>query len=732
MSLKPNPFPAYPVAMLESAGDQRDELTVRTPGIAKAEALIDAQLDSLEGADAHGLNASVRGRFGTGKTHLLGHARRHFLDRATLTTGLRPGVVSLGGMESSPVDWYRSAIGRQVATLDLEGLVTDLYAEVAIAVARRTPLTAAAVPHLDRDSATVHSLLRDELLSSTSVQLELIATLERIAGDVGPQVRAAIEGLISQPKPSLRWLEGQPLSDEETIASGLSRQLDSDSQAADVLVMLAALHAFLHRPFLLLIDELEHFVRLDVSNRGKANVTWLKRLLERLAAHRATVFVAGHISAWEGHPDYLDRFSPQAGIELEPLDADDVIDVVERFEGERRNFGAETAALVAETGDGNIRRVLGLLHELHDLSDGFEQALPEQTVLEASTAPTPRVDSEQAIEELSRSLTEAGLRVSRRTTLGGLSFDVVAYRGEVPVAVVEVRHALFGKKQQEQAQRFLDKLRIVNRDATECVGIFASEGSLDPALLEIDSAAARVCWFDLTEPDFSDKVRLALERLLAERHPDPERNTASERDAAIGQLVDDLQEIKALQAADYARLEKRLEAPAPESGLEFRPPSSLETHDEKRAIFEELSVRPPFVRRLGMVQAHRLMLTGLLLIFGIGLLVLAAPIADSVNYESADSYVLTRATFFFGGAMALLLSIFSVFRELLLLDRFYAFKRERLREVYVLDASVRALVDTNRVIDQSLYRHGPRYGVSEAIETLGEMGLLPEHMLTRR
>jgi hypothetical protein len=724
VTARANPFPAYPVAALEPDREESERLTVTTPGIAKAEILVAAYFEQLTMESLpHGLNASVAGEFGTGKTHLLAHVRHRFLAQAT-ELGLSPSVAGVGAMESTPIEWYQSAIGPQLAGLDLEGLAIDLYAHAAKTVALRTPLTSSAAAHLDEDSANVKALMRDELLSSTSVELELIATLERIAPKVHPQALKAVEGLIRQPRPSLRWLEGGRLSEREVVDSGLSEQLDSDTLAADAIVAIAAIHRFLARPFLLLVDELEHFVRRDFSAGGKSNVTWFKRLLERLESCGAFVIVAGHSSAWEGHPDYLDRFSPDAAVQLAPVTAADVAHIVERFEGDRGAFDEGDAALVAELTDGNVRRVLGMLHELHRRSEGFESPLSEETIVSVATASSREIDPEQALATLDEVLSTMGLQVSRRTAIAGLSFDLVGYQGESPAVVVEVKRALFGKKQQEQAQRFLDKLRVVNRDAPACIGVFASEGVLDPALLEVNSSAAQVFWFDLTQPGFAADVRHSLEPALQAVPPSASAGSGLQRDAALAELNDRIQEIKDIQAAEYARLEGRLKAPStPASELEFRAPSSAETRDERRPVFEDLAKSPRLLRQLSLIPGSRLVSVGLLAVLGIGAIALAAPLSETYA-NSQGSYALIRVLLYLGGATAILASLLIVVRQFLLLDRFYSFKRERLRDVYVLDAPTSALVETSRIVDRALDQCGPRYAVVEASRALSKASLL--------
>ena len=53
-----------------------------------------------------------------------------------------------------------------------------------------------------------------------------------------------------------------------------------------------------------------------------------------------------------------------------------------------------------------------------------------------------------------------------------------------PLVIAAVKHASFGRKQQEQVQRFADQLRVVSRSSAGCIGLFVSEAALDEGLLE--------------------------------------------------------------------------------------------------------------------------------------------------------------------------------------------------------------------------------------------------------
>jgi len=724
-----NPFPAYPVATLLPANDDQDRMTVNTAGIEKSERLLRSFLSGPESPGSQGLLVAVKGDFGTGKTHLLTHAENQLKARAD-ERGSAAGVVVAGAMESRPVAWYRAMLGPRIGRLELEELSTDLYAQAAVTVARRAPLSAGLATRLELDPAAVHPLVSDELLSSSSVDRELIAILERIVPDA-PQVRRAALGLIEAPASGRRWFEGERLSQREAVACGLTQAIATDEEAADVVIALAAIHRQLGRPFMLVIDELEHFARLDEARSGKSNLTWLKRLLERLEKEGACVFVAGHTSAWNGHPDFLERFSLGSAIELEPLTAEDVIHVVERFAPGRRRFAETDARLVNTFCGGNIRRTLGLLHALYDRSEGFEVPITEGMLAEVAATSTRVVDPEQALDDLGRALEQDGMRISRRAALHDLTFDLVAYQSDCPVLVIEAKHALFGRKQQDQAQRFVDKLRIVNQDSPTCIGVFASSGAFDPELLKVGSQAARVFWFDLNRPDFVANVMTTIGPALHEPMPPDAATAGSDRDDALTALADEIQMIKESQASDYARLEDQLAAPGgSDSELQFRSPAMTDTHDERRAIFEDLSAYPPLRRQLALISGPALMLMTLGL--GLGLALLLTSIFGDSLFRETEEGESAQAFIAIGGVILLLATVLLAARQLLLLDRYFAFKRERLRDIYVLERPIQLLIETSRAIDEALYARGPRLAIGSAVELLEERELVADHRLLRR
>ncbi len=724
MKIAPNPFPAFPVAALHERDEPDRGLTVVTPGILAAEELTAAYLRPFElGEPPHGRNVAVRGEFGTGKTFLLRYAESS-LRSAARRSGLAPGLVSVTAMEAAPAEWYRAAIGPRLAALDLDELATCVHAEAAKAVAGGSMLTASAVSHLEENPASARGLVQRDLLNSTSVEMELADVLDRIAPGAGGEVRRALEGLMAGSRPAARWLEGEELSDREAIASGLPRVLSSHRCAADALAAVAAMHAFLSRPFMLCVDELEHLVRFDEGAGRSSNVTWFKRLLERLASWSALVFVAGRASAWDGHPDFEDRFSPGAALTLTAVSAEQVTEIVAQLAGGDTEFGPDDARLVAECAGGSIRQVLGVLHALFARSEGFSRPLSDGEVREASAERSATVDPEHAAERLAASLGELGLWVARRTAVGGISFDLVASGPDGPVVVVEVKHALFGRKQQEQAQRFIDKLRVVNRDSPHCVGVFVSAGGLDPGLLSVDSSEGRVFWFDLTDADFPEAVRRTLEPVLrAALARQGEDANPLARDAALAALIEEIEALKLDQRDAYEGLKRGTDAESgAAAGLEFRPPAVEDVRDTRRTVFESLTRRPPLTRRLGLVSGPSLFAAVLLLVLGIGSITLAATISTAIS-ATETAYGLNRAIFYLAGAFAVVGGLYLVFRQFVMLDRFYTLKTELLRDVYVLDLPLSDLIETNRLIEDVLVRRGSGYALLEVPDALKDAGL---------
>jgi hypothetical protein len=353
-----------------------------------------------------------------------------------------------------------------------------------------------------------------------------------------PDILRAVSGLVEgRPLLAMRWLAGDTLTDRERAVTSLPISLSDETSLADVIVTIASLHRATGRPFMFVLDELEHLVRFDKAHNSKRNTTWLKRLVEKLSTCGALVCVSGHTDAWTEQRDFVDRFS-KGLLVLETLKAPDVMGLVSTFV-EPRTFTLDTAALVAERAI-TIRQVLALLGELFRLSEGFSRAISADDINQAAVRLGHGMDADTALQELARLCENRGFRVQfdASASPGISNFDLVAFRGTTPMVVVDVTHATYRLKQHDQVRHFIDKMRALAPFAPECLGCFLAEGVLDDQLAAtLQSAMVGIAWLDLA----SGEVGRRFEELLGSQldyiaHSERERGSLDgmqERSAAL-------------------------------------------------------------------------------------------------------------------------------------------------------------------------------------------------------
>ena len=366
-----NPFPDYPVVRLIDDAASLNRSTVVTDAIGRSRKFVQDFVDLWTRPDgptdrvAGAVIVGVRGDDGTGKTHLLLDAIGQL--RLGLASRYEPiTTVRVATLEADPVTWYRAVIGPAIKGLPLSSILTALYARAGAIVAGETKLTQPAVQRLQEKPNEIYKLVREDMLGATAVEQRFASLLNEICADVCEPVRAAFKGLVWAETSSSaeKWIAGESIAPDELGRLHISGTF-ADAEAAGVVVGLAAIHRYLNRPFCLFVDELEHFARFDTASGGKANVTWLKRLLEGLGNNGALVFVSGHWSAWEAHSDYLDRFSHMRP--LQPYASDATIlsrTVAVRVPGISPPRFKDAAEAIATCTQGNMRRTLSLCNAL--------------------------------------------------------------------------------------------------------------------------------------------------------------------------------------------------------------------------------------------------------------------------------------------------------------------------------------------------------------------------------
>lgn len=679
MTSAPNLFPDYPVARL---GQGHQVPTVMTVSIEQVKGLVADFLDSkFSASSSRGLNIPVRGEFGTGKTHLLAFASEQFAAGAA-DHHASACVITAAGLEAGADSWYRLAIGPQLVAAAHDMLLT-LFAEAAKSVAMQAPLTSRAVSQIEENPRSARMLVQRELLSPSSVDVGFIDLLERTFGEasveIALEVRRALVSTVWRPTISQRWLGGGELSELQQMEAGLPATLATDDLASDAIVAVAAVAKRLGVPLALVLDELEHVVRFDQTTQSKRNITWLKRLLERLVRCGALVLVAGQSAAWQGQPDFLDRFSPGVDIELLPLAGREVMEIVETIQGDAGAFNLQNAERVAELSEGNIRRILGTLRSLFSRTSGFSSEVTEEDIDAAAAALARRVDPERALADLARMLrADFGLRVEQSAAVAGkLSFDLIAYRDMAPLVVVELKDAPFGQKQQDQVQRFIDKMRALAPSASDCIGCFLSASPLDESLQEaVTRSDAPIVLVDLTEPGFLEQLRGSLEdhlRGVGEASASG-GSESQESDTNLEHLATEIQTLKDDQATFYTDLQERL-ARGGDTNVTFQPAATEELQDVRRRLYEEFSAPPRRARWLSQLVEPRTFPVYLGLALGVALIILSGPFASSIANERTfgSIYSSWRAVFLIVGFLMILTTFFGIARLYVLVDRFYSF-----------------------------------------------------------
>lgn len=700
-----NPFPQYPVSQLDENLSGIDRRTWVTEPIRQERAVIANWIEHPETP----LIVAVLGEYGSGKTHLLLDAmatlRRELDDRRP-----RLSFLPVVALAESPLGWYRAEIGPKLADLPLEDLVLELYAEAGKEVAGRAELTEASVEALDRKPELILRLVQGDLLSPTEVE----AVFRRMLREALPGAHLDILQAFAllrwdTAEEATRWLAGGELPQDLAERLDLPSSISTDERALDILLAVAALHHARDRVFALFVDEAEHFLRTESEGSQNPNVTSMKRLLEGLANRHAIVFVAGHWSAWQTLRDYHDRFSPSTPIEMETLTGDQVRLMVAARVPDAPDFGAEQSALVASLGRGNMRAITSLLRELYEQSGDFLQPLSPSVIETASDSITQRPKPETILLHVHELLESFDFRVSRGGSVAGAKFDLVAFQGDRPQVVVILKYASHEIAQGEQVRRMIARMRKVNERYPETVGCFLSEGRIDEAVRKSLKAgtAQRIVLGEVTGPGFIANISGQLRPLLnAPMTPADLEQLDRSRLQAIAEL-------DRLQTARGHELDRVLtsQEPGEIEDSEDSPkllPRRTDYRDRLTVVYEELTRRPPFTSRLSRIW--RPLTYAAALSAGLGLAIFVFTVAQGSIF--GNYYLLANlfiAVQYFAAFTFIILGAGVIIRDLSRIDRFYEYRNQKLRSLYLQSEDPLALIRQNEELQEILETHGSRW-----------------------
>ncbi len=737
-----NPFPGYAVKRLV-VGQDIEASTIVTAAIGKGRELVRGYLKTVgEPPSPSGSNAAlcaVRGDFGTGKTHLLNDVAS-FLQKSC-GSGTPPSIVRATCVEADPLFWFRTQIGPQLDALPLYDIVLRLYGQAGKAIAQDTQLTESAGAVLEKDPTRIRELIRANYISVDEVGREFQRLLGEICKDYDPTIRRILSRLVSSETDGTAraWIRGETLTDRDAEHLGVPKTIDSGEQASSVIGAIVALHKAAGRPFLMLMDEFEHFVRYDSARGATVNVTWLKRLLEQLGSAGALALVAGHWSAWQTMKDYLDRFPQHAPIDLVRLEAADVAQILsELVTTSHQPIGEAQSRVIATVTEGNMRRVMSLCNLLFRQTDGFARPLTDNDIHAAWTSVAQRISQEQALDDVTAMLTARDFVVrSNGATFRSVPFDIVAERADGRVLVVELKYSVTQADHYDAARKFIDKLGRIASEAPGVLGLFLANGSIDDELLALlrNSRLPNLRWFDLTERDVMDKVRGEIAAIDGQpagklpagaraaplATPSSEAPTGAQKAGAAPPATGSAEAETAKLKAMNVELERKLRE------LDERRNRETETLKERLdSLAASASPRAATVQqesRINPERAHasyeamleepnldkKLRYMGQQAGFGAGYITVGIYLIFAADALKALPGMWLMMPWLppIGIAIALL-GVWAIWRAYTRVAEYFEFSRQAMRDLYVRDLPVELLSKVNRILRQEINRFGAR------------------------
>jgi hypothetical protein len=752
-----NPFPDYPVTRLVEDPVQVGTKTIETKQVSEMRARIRewAAHWTEKGENAPSLvpmTISVRGDYGSGKTHLLLDGLNEL---GRVLKGASYTVVRVPAVETDPGSWYADGIAPQIAAAGLPDLMLQIYARAGEEVAAGTQLTVGGAQLLQENPKEIYRLVRGNLLDREAVDKEILRLLSD-AGISSPEVRAALAGLVWSPtrEAAMNWLTAKPIPQDQGVQLGVTSGKTEPETIAAILEGVASVHKLVDRPFVFIIDELEHLVQFDLSRNGRVATTWLKRLVEVLAAQGAMVILSGHWDAWLGQTDLRDRLPGLRPIELPVLKGADVIQICDTWVRSGA-INYDQADLVVELTHGNRRKIVSLCRSLYQKTNGFETPLSLREIREASEEIAQKLTIDGAALAMLGILERLGLQAERPGKIRGVPFDLVGLRGGQPVVVVDIRHAITQVQQLAEANDFLEK----TKNLPGLIGCFLSDGAVNPEVVPLFAAHGLQRFiYDLNQRDVVARIHSDVIPLLssaseggreqqaqrlseesakltekiaaAEEARDTEQATRLKHERelieqqleqitalynqATTSLQDQLLKFEAKRAAEAADFQMQIEAAvaklaSPREQAVVKAPEEAANSPE-RSLFLELTRTSSSSERLKYAMSAQA-----IVFIGLALLLLLVTMLNP--FEKAFFYVASYVTYKILLACAdvafVLASGWEILRRVSEFDQREQYRTRLLHEMYVRQTSASDLLRADNIIRNS-FDQNPRWKARDA------------------
>jgi hypothetical protein len=558
---KPNPFPRGTVVS-ESGAPLAD---FRGNSWMKGQQLIEVYRENYFASQPNpGLVMGVRGRFGSGKTHLTLQLKKDF-GREPLVARTVYAKID----HPSFLDLYKSnfapPIMEQINTVVAMHLAKLLRVKTSGTEQAMLSLSNIAQKAVDEALSSspqrVLELVEQDLLPVGGLTHALDTDVELASSDLTRDfLRAYIK--LREPawsKTALRWFEGDALTPEERDDLGLhTAQISNAGQARQAMRFLLEVHRKAGVPLLLCIDEFERFAVRGSSDDQRASPSFLKDLAEMFEGTGNALLVCGAEDAWRQLPgDTFDRIRRERIVEviLTDEEAKDLLGLYCRVSGQKLGdvFDSGVLVFLTDLSERNARRMLNISFEAFVMTAGLRK-ISQQDVRQAATKAL-------ADDQRFQSMDEAIVRVARTERLGVTKqFSVenvtadyaLAASADGPIFLLIMRSSYKTDEVSagRSAARAVTELRRIRPGARTAVIV------LGYSTAEVREQLQRVSDAVLVY----DEDRFAMELTDFLRTAPMSQSSVESKDAVYNETLQRFADIENKRIEDFNRLAKQLEA----------------------------------------------------------------------------------------------------------------------------------------------------------------------------
>jgi len=520
-----NPFPLEAVA---AYGDQLR--TCELGYMREPKSHLDDYLASyVREPTRYGGTIPLRGSHGSGKTHLLGWLARLARERPRSSPTVVYGMVD----RASFFDLFSQIIS-QLPQDKLRDLIDAALQQQALEEVQKATITTDLRARLDSpgavaDLATEGNVDRNDLLRQLTERLQKRMEEKKVPREI-PLALMKIDSPVFGER-AYQWLQGKRVEGLEEL--GLAHHLGELAQDAEgssvpelaainAVETIAALHQFAQRPFVILIDQLEVFVRDIDREKRQMLASLIRKLMEQLGRQNALIFIAGADDAWSALPrDVTPRMRVREPLQVGNLELDETRILLESFTEGGPQFSRESIDHVYHLSGGNPREILRIGYQAYQrLGGALDGAKPDDLIASAQASGTVEDRSRVALGIADRVLGAFGT-VSPHLAVGeGLVLDRLLQIDRRPALALSAVKATDQVSEVRSARLVPAITDYIGRTWPGVPLVAVTIGYSSAPVTEQLECAAAVLDFD--EETFESQLRGRVVHLLAERPAAPQ------------------------------------------------------------------------------------------------------------------------------------------------------------------------------------------------------------------